>query len=70
MFEKVIVFGLFEIIQKKKRKEKKRKSEDRIPGSGFGLRVKSDTTTRAVTMHPSTYSLNHIISALRSSSSW
>ena len=35
MFRKVIVFGLFEMIQKKK------KSEDRVPGSGFGLRVGS-----------------------------
>ena len=30
MFGKVIVFGLFEMIQKKK-------SEDRVPESGFGL---------------------------------
>ena len=38
MFGKVIVFGLFEMIQKK---GKKKKSEDSIPGSEFGLRVKS-----------------------------
>ena len=31
MFRKVIVFGLFEMIKKK--------SEDRVPGSGFGLQV-------------------------------
>ena len=36
MFGKVIVFGLFEMIQKKKKKKKK-KSEDRVPGFGFGL---------------------------------
>ena len=40
----VIVFGLFEIIQKNKKK-----SEGRIPGFGFGLRVGSGTTTRAIT---------------------
>ena len=34
MFGNVIVFGLFEMIQKKKKK-----SEDRVPGSGFGLQV-------------------------------
>ena len=33
MFGKVIVFGLFEMIKKKK------KSEDRVPRSGFDLRV-------------------------------
>ena len=43
MFRKVIVFGLFEIIQKKK------KSEHRVPRFGFGLRVRSGTTVRAVT---------------------
>ena len=45
MFEKVIVFGLFEMIKKKKRK-----SEDRVLGFGFGLRVGSGTTARAVTL--------------------
>ena len=35
MFGKVIVFGLFEMIQK--RKKKKKKSEDSVPGSGFDL---------------------------------
>ena len=44
MFGKVIVFGLLEMIQKKKKK-----SEDCVPGSGFGLRVGSSTATRAVT---------------------
>ena len=43
MFGKVIVFGLFEIIQKKK------KSEDRVPRSEFGLRVGSGTSVQAVT---------------------
>ena len=43
MFGKVIVFGLLEMIQKKN-------SEDHIPGSGFGLRVKSGTTAQAVTL--------------------
>ena len=33
MFEKVIVFGILEIIQKKKT------SEDHVPGSGFNLWV-------------------------------
>ena len=47
MFEKVIVFGLFEMIQKNKNKIKK--SEDRVPGSGFSLRVGSGTAARAVT---------------------
>ena len=32
MFRKVIVFGLVEMIQKKK-------NEDRVPGSGFGFQV-------------------------------
>ena len=36
MFGKVIVFGLFKMIQKKK-------GEDRVLGSGFGLRVRSGT---------------------------
>ena len=44
MFGKVIVFGLFEIIPKKKKK-----SEDHIPGSRFGLRAGSGTTARAIT---------------------
>ena len=35
MFRKVIVFGLFEMIQKKN-------SEDRILGSGFDLQVGSN----------------------------
>ena len=43
MFGKVIIFGLFEMIQKKK------KSEDRFLGSGFGLRVGSGTAARAAT---------------------
>ena len=43
MFGKVVVFGSFEILQKKK-------SEDRVLGSGFGLRVGLDTTARAVTL--------------------
>ena len=38
MFGKVIVFGLFEMIQKKKKKY-----EDRIPRSGFALRVRLGT---------------------------
>ena len=46
MFEKVIVFGLFEMIKKK--------SEDRILGFwfrfGFGLWVGLGTTVRAVTV--------------------
>ena len=42
MFGKVIVFGLVVMIQKKK-------SEDRVPGSGFGLWVGSGTAARAVT---------------------
>ena len=42
MFGKAIVFGLFEMIQKKK-------SEDRVLGSGFGLQVGSGTVVRAVT---------------------
>ena len=46
MFGKLVVLGSFEIIQKKKKK----KSEDRVLGSGFGLRVGSDTTARAVTL--------------------
>ena len=41
MFGKVIVFELFEIIQKK--------SEDCIPGSGFGLQVWPGMAMRAVT---------------------
>ena len=43
MFGKVIVFGLFEMIQKKI-------SEDRVPGSEFGLRVGSGMAARAVTI--------------------
>ena len=43
MFGKVIVFGLFEMIKKKK-------SKDRVTRSRFGLRVRSGTVTRAVTM--------------------
>ena len=43
MFGKVIVFGLFEMIKKKK-------SENRVPGFGFGLRVGSGTTARTVTL--------------------
>ena len=46
MFGKVIVFGLFEMIKKKVKK----KSEDRVPGSGFGLWVGSGMAARAVTM--------------------
>ena len=41
MFEKVIVFGLFEMIQKK--------NEDRVPESRIGLRVGSGMAIRAVT---------------------
>ena len=41
MFGKVIIFGLFEMIQKKKKK-----SDDHVPESGFDLRVGSGTTTR------------------------
>ena len=50
MFGKVIVFGLFKMIKKKIKglKEKKMKSEDRVPGSGFSLRVRSCTAVRAV----------------------
>ena len=44
MFGKVILFGLFEMIQKKKEK-----SEDRVLGFGFSLRVESGTKARAVT---------------------
>ena len=44
MFGKVIVLGLFEMIKKKKKN-----SEDRIPGSRFGLRVGSSTVAQAVT---------------------
>ena len=43
MFRKVIVFGLFEMLQKKK-------SEDRVLGSGFGLQVGSGTAAHAVTL--------------------
>ena len=46
MFRKVIVFGLFKMIKKKK---KEKKSEDRVPGSGFGLWVGSGTAAWAVT---------------------
>ena len=41
MFRKVIVFGLFEMIKKKK-------NEDHVPWSGFGLRVGSGIAERAV----------------------
>ena len=44
MFGKEIVFGLLEMIQKKKKK----KSEDRVLGFGFGLRVGSGTAARVV----------------------
>ena len=44
MFGKVIVFGLFEMILKKK-------SEDCVPESEFGLRVESGTAARAVTIN-------------------
>ena len=47
MFGKVIVFGLFEMIKKKKVKEKKKSNP--VPGSGFSLRVRSGTAVRAVT---------------------
>ena len=51
MFEKVIVFRLFAMIHKKTKKQKKnKKSENRIPGSGFGLRAESGMTARAVTL--------------------
>ena len=43
MFGKVIVFGLFEMIQKKK------KSEDYVPRSGFNLRVESGMMAHAAT---------------------
>ena len=42
MFGKVIIFGLFEMIQKKK-------SQDRFLGSRFGLRVGSGTAAQAAT---------------------
>ena len=48
MFGKVIVFGLFEMIKKKKMK-----SEDRVLGSGFGLRVGSSHLLRLVPVHVS-----------------
>ena len=41
MFGKVIVFGLIKMIKKKK-------SEDRVPESGFGLWVESGTVAWAV----------------------
>ena len=41
MFGKVIVFGLLKMIKKKK-------SEDRVPGFGFCLRVRSSTTAQAI----------------------
>ena len=41
MFGKVIVFGLFKMIPKKKKK-----SEDRVPDFGFGLRVGSGRVQR------------------------
>ena len=47
MFGKVIIFGLFKMIKRKKKK----KSEDRIPGFGFGLRVGSGTIARAITTY-------------------
>ena len=43
MFRKVMVFGLLKMIQEKK------KSEDRGPGSGFGLWVGSGTAAWAIT---------------------
>ena len=43
MFGKVTIFGLFEMIQKKKI------SEDYVPGSGFGLQVGLGTMAQAVT---------------------
>ena len=49
MFGKVIVFGLFEMIQKKKKKVKKKMSEVRVLESGFGLRVRLGTVARVVT---------------------
>ena len=42
MFGKVIVFGLFEMIKKKK-------SEDLVLGFGFGLWVESGTAALAIT---------------------
>ena len=48
MFGKVIIFGLFKMI---KRKKEKKRSEDSIPGFGFGLRVGSGTTARAITTY-------------------
>ena len=51
MFGKVIVFGLFEMIQKKK-------SEDLVAGSRLGLRVGSGTAMQAVTLAISLLSLN------------
>ena len=42
VFGKVFVSGLFEMIQKKK------KSEDCVPRSEFGLRVESDMAVQAV----------------------
>ena len=47
MFRKVILFGLFEMIQKKK------KSSDHVLKSKFGLRVRSSTTAWAVTAYGS-----------------
>ena len=44
MFGKVIVFGLFEIIQKKEKK-----SEDCFPRFEFDLWVRSGTTAQAAT---------------------
>ena len=44
MFRKVIVFGLFEMIQKKGKK-----SEDLVPRSEFSLLVGSGTTALAIT---------------------
>ena len=44
MFGKITVFRLFKMIQKRKKK-----SEDRIPRSGFGLRVWLSTAAQAVT---------------------
>ena len=48
MFGKVIVFGLFEMIKKKKQK----KSEDRVLGSGFGFQVGSGTRALDFTLYP------------------
>ena len=67
MFGKVIVFGLFEMLQKKKKK----KSEDCVLESGFDLRVGSYTVVRTVTV--SKYNLNLIhkeIKLLTLSSQW